>query len=99
MKVDKVRAHREELKRLWFSIPHDENRTPKYTITVTFDKYPPREGQGTVEISRDDKEGWSSFKTHTNEPLKYALDRMNAPYNRKQYEERYDLSKYQLIIK
>ena len=90
---------REELKRLWFSIPHDKNKTPKYNITVTMDKYKGRKGQGTVSITRDDSDGFSQFTTHQVNPLQYALSRMSEKYSRKVYDKRFDLSKYQLIIK
>ena len=79
---------REELKRFWFSIPHNPNKTPKYTITVKMDKYKSRKGHGKVSITRDDSNGFSQFTTHQVNPLQYV-------FNTKEYKSK----KYQLIIK
>ena len=91
--------NREELKRLWFSIPHDKNKVPTRTIVVTMDKYPGRKGQGTVEITRDDSDGYSSFKTHQVKPIEYALNKMKDKcQDRLEYDINYDYSKYKLVI-
>ena len=91
--------NREELKRLWFSIPHDKNKQPKRTITVVLDKYPGRIGEGTVKIVRDTSDGYSSFSTHQKNPIAYALNKMKDKCkDRKEYNINYDYSKYQLII-
>ena len=92
--------NREELKRMWLSIPHGEMGPPKRTILVRFDTHPSRRGQGTVTITRDGDGGYSEFSTHQVQPLKYALDKMKDKCdNRLEYDINYDYSKYQLIIK
>ena len=59
---------RNQLKQLWFSIPHDKNKKQVNTILVET-KY------GHVTITRDGPNGYSSFKTSQGEKaLKYALD-------------------------
>ena len=79
---------REELKRLWFSIPTDPNKKQENTILVET-KY------GHVTITRDSSNGYSSFKTNQGEnALQYALNRMSEGDNGSR-----DLSKYQLVIK
>ena len=60
--------NREELKRLWWSIPHGNKGIPTRTIVVQMDKYEGRKGQGTVTITRDDSDGYSEFKTHQVNP-------------------------------
>tara|TARA_R100000541_G_scaffold39094_1_gene46899 strand:+ start:201 stop:464 length:264 start_codon:yes stop_codon:yes gene_type:complete len=85
---------REELKRLWFSIPTDPNKKQENTIVVEMDNYPARKGEGTVQITRDGPDGYSQFTTHQKNPLQYALDRMSEGDDGLR-----DLSKYQLIIK
>ena len=75
---------KEELKQLWFSIP---NKNQENTILVET-KY------GHVTITRDDLDGYSSFKTSQGEhALQYALDRMSENDGVR------DLSEYKLIIK
>ena len=86
---------RNELKQLWFSIPRDENKKDYKVIIVEVNKNPHWPGYGTVEITRDTKDGYSSFKTHQKFPLQYALDRIEES---KGCEYR-DLSEYKLIIK
>ena len=62
---------REELKKLWFSIPTDPNKKQKNTILV-------ETNYGHVTITRDGPNGYSSFKTNQGEnALQYALNRMN----------------------
>ena len=91
---------RNELKRLWFTIPHDENKTPTRTIVVTMDKYPGRIGQGVVQITSDTSDGYSSSSHHVDNPVEYALNKMKDKCNnRLEYDINYDYSKYQLIIK
>ena len=81
------RAHREELKRLWFSL--DRTNTPIRKEIIVEEKY------GHVEILSDGPDGYSSFKTNQGEnALQYALDRMSEGDNGLR-----DLSKYELIIK
>ena len=91
--------NREELKRLWFTIPHGQKNPPTRTIVVEMDKYEGRKGQGTVTITRDSKNGYSEFKTHQVNPIKYALDKMKEKYNRLEYDLDYDYSKFKLYIK
>ena len=92
--------NREELKRMWFSIPHGGKGIPMRTIIVKFDTRKSRIGQGTVTITRDSASGFSEFSTHQVDPLQYALDKMEDKCNNMlEYDEDYDYSKYQLIIK
>ena len=78
---------REELKRLWLSIPTDPDKKQENTIIV-------ETSYGHVTITRDGPDGYSSFKTNQGEnALQYALDRMSENDGVR------DLSKYQLIIK
>ena len=92
--------NREELKRLWFSIPHGQDKAPTRTIVVTMDKYKGRIGQGTVQITRDDSSGYSQFTTHQVKPIEYALNKMKDKcQDRLEYDINYDYSKYKLVIK
>jgi hypothetical protein len=91
--------NREELKRLWWSIPHGNQGIPTRTIVVTMDKYKGRIGQGTVEITRDDSDGYSCFSTHQVKPVEWALNKMKDKcQNRLEYNINYDYSKYKLVI-
>ena len=68
------RAHREKLKRLWFSL--DRTNIPKRKeIIVEMDKNPYWPGYGTIEILKDGPDGYSSFKTHQEFPMKYLKTR------------------------
>ena len=88
MKIDKVRAHREELKRLLFSVPTEGRKVVK-TITVEMNKNKKHWiGYGYVSILRDGPEGYCSFSSHQEHPMEYAL-------SRKEYKS----GEYQLIIK
>ena len=88
MKIDKVRAHREELKRLLFSVPTEGRKVIK-TITVQMNKNKKYWiGYGYVSIDRDGPEGFCHFASHQEHPMKYAL-------NTKEYKS----GEYQLIIK
>ena len=79
---------RNELKQLWFSLPHDKNKKQVNTILVETEC-------GHVTITRDGPSGYSSFKTNQGEnALQYALDRMKEGDDGLR-----DLSKYELIIK
>ena len=87
--------NREELKRLWWSIPHGNQGIPTRTIVVTMDKYKGRIGQGTVKITRDDSDGYSCFSTHQVKPVEWALNKMKDKcQNRLEYNINYDYSKY-----
>ena len=93
MKIDNVRAHREELKRLLFSIPTEGRKVTK-TITVTMikgiDGKPNQwwDGYGNVSIDSDGPSGFTHFATSQEHPMEYAL-------NTKEYKS----GKYQLIVK
>ena len=66
---------RNELKQLWFSLPIDENKKDYKVIIVEIGKNPYWPGYGTVEITSDTKDGYSSFKTHQEKPIEYAKNR------------------------
>jgi hypothetical protein len=84
------RAHREELKRLWFSL--DRTNIPEKKEIIVDLRYVKSKfwpGYGYVQILSDGPDGYSSFSTHQEHPLEYAKDRMK--------EEKY--KEYKLIIK
>ena len=86
-KVDNIRAHREELKRLLFSVPTSKEITK--TITVEMNKNKKYWiGYGYVSIDSDGPNGFRHFATHQEHPMKYALNC-----------EEYKSGEYQLIIK
>ena len=93
MKIDKVRAHRKELKRLLFSVPTEGRRSTK-TITVTMikgiDGKPNQwwDGYGNVSIDSDGPNGFTHFGTSQEHPMEYALNC-----------EEYLSGEYQLIVK
>ena len=75
--------NREELKRLWFSLPWDKTK-PEIKEIIVEQEY------GHVEVLSDGPDGYSSFKTSQGDnALDYAKDRMK--------EEKYN--KYKLIVK
>jgi len=93
MKIDKVRAHREELKRLLFSVPTEGRKVTK-TITVKMIKgidgkpnqwWP---GYGHVSIDSDGPDGFCHFSSSQQYPMEYALN-----------TEEYKSGEYSLIIK
>jgi hypothetical protein len=87
-KIDKVRAHREELKRLLFSIPTEGRKVTK-TITVEMNKNKKYWiGYGYVSVDRDGPDGFFHFASHQEHPMEYAL-------NTKEYKS----GEYQLIVK
>ena len=77
MNRQELNMSREELKRLWLSIPIDPNKKQKNTIVVKYGKNPHWKGYGYVTITRDGPDGYSHFSTHQKDPLQYALDRMS----------------------
>ena len=85
-KVDKIRAHREELKRLWFSLPVSQEEIKTITVRMTKNKHWP--GYGDVTILSDGPNGYSHFSTHQEFPMKYALNC-----------EEYKSGEYKLVIK
>jgi len=93
MKIDKIRAHREQLKQLLFNVPTTKREVTK-TITVKMIKgidgkpnqwWP---GYGHVSINSDGPDGFCHFSTSQEHPMKYAL-------NTKEYKS----GEYSLIIK
>jgi len=83
--------NRQELKQLWFSLDYSNVKERKQII-VEIDKNPYWPGYGDVEILREGPDGYSSFKTHQEHPLQYALEMMEG-------DNHNDYSKYELIIK
>jgi hypothetical protein len=79
--------NREKLKRLWFNIDYSNVKERKQII-VEMNKNPHWPGYGEVEIRREGPNGFSTFKTHEEFPMEYALDR-----------EEYKSGEYELIIK
>ena len=85
--MDKIRAHREMLKSIWFSMDH--SKTPiRKEIIVEMDKYPDRKGQGMVKIINDGPDSYWSLSTHQENPIEYAKNR-----------EEYKSGEFKLIIK
>jgi len=81
-----INMNRNELKQMWFNLP-TENKVTK-TIVVEIGKNPYWKDYGTIEITSDGPNGYSSFKTHQEFPMKYVLDR-----------EEYKSGEYKLVIK
>ena len=54
-KIDKIRAHREALKQMWFSLPHEVNHKDMKVITITTNK-----NSYTVKIITDVVGSYSS---------------------------------------
>ena len=89
--MDKVRLHREMLKRAWFSIPRDENKVEIREITVKSHS----DDWHVVKIMTDTKSYYSSssqgFRT-LSEAIEYAEMR------NKENDGVNDYTKYKLII-
>ena len=86
--------NREELKQLWFSLDHS-NTPVKKEIIVDL-RYLDNEwwpNYGYVQILSDGPDGYSSFSTHQENPLEYALEMMEND------DSLTDYSDYELIIK
>ena len=81
--------NREELKRLWFSLPPSTTVRKEIIVDLRYIKNEVWPGYGYVQILSDGPNGYSSFSTHQENPLQYAKDRMK--------EEKYN--KYKLVIK
>ena len=82
-KVDKIRAHREVLKSLWFHLDHT-NIPVKKQIIVTMDKYPARLGYADIEFLDDGPNGYHSFKTLQENPFLYVSE--SKEFNSGEYE-------------
>ena len=89
--MDKVRIHREMLKRAWCSIPRDENKEEVRLITVKSES----KDWHVVKIMTDTKSYYSSssqgFRT-LSEAIKYAKQR------NKENDGVNDYTKYKLVI-
>ena len=86
-KIDKVRAHREELKRMLFSAPTEGRKVVKtITITMMTGKY--WKGYGNVSIDSDGPDGFVHYGTSQKNPMEYVLD-----------SKEYKSGEYELIIK
>ena len=81
--------NREELKRLWFNLPPSTTVRKEIIVDLRYVKNKHWPGYGYVQILSDGPDGYSSFSTHQEYPLKYAKDRMK--------EEKY--KQYKLIVK
>ena len=62
--------NREELKRLWFSLPPSTVVRKEITVKMGKSKFWP--GYGYVTIMREGPDGFSEFSTHQEDPLQYA---------------------------
>ena len=83
--------NRQELKQLWFSLDYSNVKESKQIIVeIGKNSYWP--GYGEVEIRREGPDGFSTFKTHQENPLQYALEMMEG-------DNHNDYSDYELIIK
>ena len=86
MNIDKVRAHREELKRRLFNFPTLDRPVVK-TITVSYNNNPWWKGYGNIKILRDGPNGFCSFSTHQENPFLYLSER-----------EEFNSGEYELIV-
>jgi len=78
---------RNELKTMFLQM--DCSNIPvRKQIIVNYNNNPWWEGYGTVEITRDTRDGYSSFSTHQENPFLYLSDR-----------KEYLSGEYKLIIK
>ena len=91
--MDKIRAHREELKRKFLQFDFSNVPVKKEIIVdLRYIKNKHWPGYGYVQILSDGPDGYSSFSTHQEHPLQYALEMM-------EYDDHNDYSEYELIIK
>ena len=92
--MDKVRLHREALKRAWFNMDHS-NTPVRKEIIITYRNNPHWPGYGEVKMIRDEPGSYSSFSSHQKDPMQYVKDRIKdskgCPYR--------DLSEFKIIIK
>ena len=91
--MDKIRSHREELKRKFLQFDFSNVPVRKEIIVdLRYIKNKWWPGYGYVQILSDGPDGYSSFSTHQEHPLQYALEMM-------EYDDHNDYSEYELIIK
>ena len=91
--MDKIRAHREELKRKFLQFDFSNVPVRKEIIVdLRYIKNKHWPGYGYVQILSDGPDGYSSFSTHQENPLRYALEMMEG-------DNHNDYSEYELIIK
>ena len=91
--MDKIRAHRELLKQAFFNM--DCSKVPvrkEIIVDLRYIKNKHWPGYGYVQILSDGPNGYSSFSTHQEHPLQYALEMMEG-------DDHNDYSEYELIIK
>mgnify|MGYP003662309466 CR=1 FL=1 len=79
--------NRHELKTAFLQMDYSNVKESKQII-VRMGKSKFWPGYGDVEVRRDGPDGYSSFKTHQEFPMEYALDR-----------KEYKSGEYELIIK
>ena len=79
--------NRHKLKQLWFNIDYSNVKERK-EIIVMMNEGPHWAGYGTIEILSEGPNGYRSFKTHQEFPMKYLKTR-----------EEYKSGEYKLIIK
>ena len=92
--MDKRRLHRELLKQALFNA--DCSNIPVKKEIIVDLRYLDNEwwpNYGYVQILSDGPDGYSSFSTHQENPLKYALEMMEND------DSLTDYSEYELIIK
>ena len=85
--MKKRKLSRHELKHLWFNLDYS-NVEERKEIIVVMNKGPHWAGYGTIEILSEGPNGFSSFKTHQEFPMKYLKTR-----------EEYKSGEYKLTIK
>ena len=90
--MDKVRLHREMLKRAWFSMPRDKNKVEIREIVVDSLS----ESWHIVKIITDTKSFYSS-STHGFYTLSEAIE--YAEMRNKENNGLHDYTKYKLVIK
>ena len=86
--MDKIRAHREELKRKFLQFDFS-NIPVRKEIIVDLRYIKNKHWPGYVTIMSDGPDGYSHFSTHQEHPLEYAQDRIKE----EQYKD------YKLIVK
>ena len=79
--------NRHELKQLWFNLDRSNVKERK-EIILDIDNNPYWPGYGTIKIINDGPNGYSSFSTHQEFPMKYLE-------TRKEYKS----GEYKIIIK